>query len=130
MLKKHTGFVFQNNIDLKVFQNNGLKKNFIITKGSGVDGNIFKYQKPTNSSKRIILFTGRILKDKRVLDSIKAFKLLPEHIKNQTVLRFLGKEDLENPAHIKSEYMKSLLQEDSIQWEGYSDNIKKELETL
>jgi glycosyltransferase involved in cell wall biosynthesis len=126
--RKNTGFIFQNNIDLKVFQNNGLRRNFTIIKGSGVDGNIYKYQKPANSSKRIILFTGRILKDKGVLDLIKAFKLLPENIKSQTVLRFLGKEDLENPAHITSEYMKSLLHEDSIQWEGYSDNIKKELE--
>ena len=126
--RKNTGFIFQNNIDLKVFQNNGLKRNFTIIKGSGVDGNIYKYKKPVNSSKKIILFTGRILKDKGVLDLIKAFKLLPENIKSQTVLRFLGKEDLENPAHISSEYIKSLLQEDSIQWEGYSDNIKKELE--
>ena len=126
--RKHTGFIFQNNIDLKVFQNNGLKRNFTIIKGSGVDGNIYKYQKPINSSKKVILFTGRILKDKGVLDLIKAFKLLPENIKSNTVLRFLGKVDLENPAHITSEYMKSLVQEDKIQWEGYSDNIKKELE--
>ena len=126
--RKNTGFIFQNNIDLKVFQKNDLKRNFTIIKGSGVDGNIYKYQKPINSSKKVILFTGRILKDKGVLDLIKAFKLLPEQIKSQTVLRFLGKEDLENPAHITSEYMKSLLQEDRIQWEGYSNDIKKELE--
>ena len=126
--RKHTGFIFQNNIDLKVFQNNGLKRNFTIIKGSGVDGNIYKYQKPVNSSKKVILFTGRMLKDKGVLDLIKAFKLLPEHIKNHTVLRFLGNEDLENPAHITAAHIKSLLQEDKIQWEGYSNNIKKELE--
>jgi len=126
--RKKTGFIFQNNIDLKVFQNNGLKRNFTIIKGSGVDGNIYKYKKPVNSSKKIILFTGRILNDKGVLDLIKAFKLLPENIKSKTVLRFLGAEDLENPSHITIEYMKSLLHEDSIQWEGYSDNIKKELE--
>ena len=126
--RKNTGFIFQNNIDLKVFQKNGLKGNFTIIKGSGVDGNIYKYKKPVNFSKKVILFTGRILKDKGVLDLIKAFKLLPDDIKSETVLRFLGNEDLENPAHITSEYMKSLLQEDSIQWEGFSDNIKKELE--
>ena len=126
--RKKTGFIFQNNVDLKVFQNNGLKRNFTIIKGSGVDGNIYKYQKPANSSKKIILFTGRILKDKGVLDLIKAYKLLPENIKSKTVLRFLGKEDLENPAYITTEYMKSLLEKESIQWEGYSDNIKKELE--
>jgi glycosyltransferase involved in cell wall biosynthesis len=126
--RKSTGFIFQNKIDLKVFQNNGLKRNFIIIKGSGVEGKIYKYQKPVNTSKRIILFTGRILKDKGVLDLIKAFKLLPENIKSNTVLRFLGKEDLENPAHIKSEYMKSLLQEGNIQWDGHSNNIKNELE--
>jgi glycosyltransferase involved in cell wall biosynthesis len=126
--RKNTGFIFQNKIDLKVFQNNGLKRNFIIIKGSGVDGDIYRYQKPLNTSKKIILFTGRILKDKGVLDLIKAFKLLPENIKNQTVLRFLGNEDLENPAHIKSEYMKSLLQEGNIQWDGHSNNIKNELE--
>ena len=126
--RKKTGFIFQNNIDLKVFQNNGLKKNFTIIKGSGVDGNIYKYKKPVNSSKKIILFTGRILKDKGVLDLIKAFKLLPENIKSQTVLKFLGKEDLENPAHITTYQMKSLLEKENIQWEGYSDNVKKELE--
>ena len=83
--RKKTGFIFQNNIDLKVFQNIGLKRSFIIIKGSGVDGNIFKYQKPTNFSNKIIIFTGRMLRDKGVLDLIKAYKLLPENIKSQTV---------------------------------------------
>lgn len=126
--RKNTGFIFQNNIDLEVLKKNGIKRNTTIIKGSGVAGNIFKYKKPTNSAKKIILFTGRILKDKGVLDLIKAFKLLPENIKSQTVLRFLGKEDIENPAHIKSEDMKRLLQEDYIQWLGHSNSVKKELE--
>lgn len=128
VLRRNTGFIFQNSIDLSVFKKIGLKKSYAIIKGSGVDADYMKFKEPLISDYKTILFTGRILKDKGVLDLINAFKLLPEKIKSKTTLRLLGDEDLENPSYIKIQDLKKTLEKDRIEWYGYSDLIKEELE--
>ena len=60
---------------------------------------------------------GRILKDKGVLDLIKAVELLPKHLKSKIILNLYGKIDLKNPSHILEEDLKKLLP-DLIIWHG------------
>ena len=120
-------FIFQNLDDLKEFKILGLKESYSIIKGSGVNKEEF-YFSPLKATKKVnITFTGRILKDKGVIDLIKATKLLPEHIKPNITVNLFGKIDKENPAHITEDELKSLLIPNLILWHGHSDNIKKNL---
>ncbi len=120
-------FIFQNLDDLKEFKKLGLKESYSIIKGSGVNKDEFDYT-PLKATKKVnITFTGRILKDKGVIDLIKAIELLPEQIKSNIVVNLFGKIDNENPAHINEDELKSLLIPNLILWHGHSDNIKKYL---
>ena len=120
-------FIFQNLDDLKEFKKLGLQESYTIIKGSGVNKDEFDYFPPKTNEKINITFTGRILKDKGVIDLIKAIELLPEKIKSNIVVNLFGKIDKENPAHITEDELKSLLIPNLILWHGHSDNIKKKL---
>lgn len=120
-------FIFQNLHDLKEFKKLGLRESYSIIKGSGVNKDEFDFV-PLKTTKKVnITFTGRILKDKGLIDLIKAIELLPEHIKSNIIVNLFGKIDKENPAHINEDELKSLLIPNLILWHGHSDNIKKNL---
>ena len=120
-------FIFQNLDDLKEFKKLGLKESYSIIKGSGVNKDEFDFEPLKTTKNTNITFTGRILKDKGVIDLIKAIELLPEHIKSNITVNLFGKIDKENPAHINEDELKSLLIPNLILWHGHSDNIKKNL---
>ena len=117
-------YIFQNSYDLNEFKKLGVRENYTLIKGSGVDPRVYPYHKPKQKDKVNITFTGRILKDKGVLDLIQALNKLPETIKSKIVLNLYGKIDLENPAHISETEINALLKSNFILWHGYSDNIK------
>jgi len=117
-------FVFQNLDDLKEFKKLGLKDSYSIIKGSGVNKDEFDFE-PLKTTKKVnITFTGRILKDKGVIDLIKAIELLPEHIKSNITVNLFGKIDKENPANINEDELNSILIPGLIFWHGHSNNIK------
>ena len=120
-------YIFQNKNDLNEFIKLGIKNNYKLIKGSGVDHKEFKYNPPTNKQKVNILFTGRILKDKGILELIKAVEILPHQIRSKVVLNIYGKIDLENPAHITEKKLKKLLKPNFIVWHGNSNDIKNVL---
>ena len=124
---KKPDYIFQNNYDLEVFERLGVKNNFVLIKGSGVNKDEFDYFPPKTNEKINITFTGRILKDKGVHDLIKAVQLLPQKLKSKTIVNLYGKIDKENPAHINEDELKSLLIPNLILWHGHSDNIKQNL---
>jgi glycosyltransferase involved in cell wall biosynthesis len=117
-------FIFQNLDDLKEFKKLGLKDSYTIIKGSGVDKDEFDYFIPNQNKKINITFTGRILKDKGVIDLIKAIELLPGNVKSKILVNLYGKIDKENPAHINEDELKNLLIPNLILWHGHSDDIK------
>ena len=124
---KKPHYIFQNNNDKKVFEILGVKNNYSIIKGSGVDKDQFIYHKPLSNKKINITFTGRILKDKGILELIKAVEILPKEIQSKVVLNIYGKIDLENPAHITERELKKLLKPNFIVWHGNSNDIIKAL---
>ena len=124
---KKPHYIFQNNNDKKVFEKLGVKNNYSIIKGSGVDKDQFIYHKPLSNKKINITFTGRILKDKGILELINAFNILPEEIRSKVVLNIYGKIDLDNPAHITEKELKKLLKPNFIVWHGNSNDIIKAL---
>jgi len=120
-------FVFQNLDDLKEFKKLGLKDNYSIIKGSGVDKDEYEYCEFYNNEKVNITFTGRILKDKGVRELINAVELLPEKSKSKVSLNLYGRIDLENPTHITEKDLKKLLKPNFILWHGHLKNIKNAL---
>ena len=120
-------FIFQNLDDLNKFKKLGLKGDYTLIKGSGVNHKEFKYTHPKTNEKVNITFTGRILKDKGVLELIKAIEILPKEISSKVILNIYGKIDLENPAHITEKELKKLLKPNFIVWHGNSNDIKNVL---
>ena len=117
-------YIFQNRNDLLEFKNLGVIENFSLIKGSGVNHKEFKYVLPKTNEKVNITFTGRILKDKGILELIKAIEILPKEIKSKVVLNIYGKIDLDNPANITETELKKLLKPNVIIWHGNSNDIK------
>ncbi|MDB3862234.1 glycosyltransferase family 4 protein [Flavobacteriaceae bacterium] len=120
-------FIFQNSQDLNEIKKLGLKGDYSLIKGSGVNKDEFDYIPPRGAKKINITFTGRILKDKGVLELIKAIEILPKEISSKVVLNIYGKIDLENPAHITEKELKKLLKPNFIVWHGNSNDIKNVL---
>ncbi len=125
--KSSAHYIFQNHQDLNEFKSLGIKNNYKLIRGSGVNQKELQYVRPKNSNKLSITYTGRILKDKGVLDLIKAVELLPKHLKSKIILNLYGKIDLKNPSHILEEDLKKKLLPDLIIWHGHSNQIKKDL---
>ena len=120
-------FIFQNKQDLNEFKKLGLKENYTIIKGSGVDAHKFSYLVPSKTPFVRILFTGRILKDKGVIELLEACSsLLKKGLPIE--LKLLGKLDPLNPTHITKEELESYCIPDRIAWEGFSTQIKDELQ--
>jgi len=120
-------FIFQNLDDLMEFKKLGLKGDYTLIKGSGVNKDEYNYFPPKGTNKINITFTGRILKDKGILDLIKAVEILPKKIRLKVVLNIYGKIDLVNPAHITEKELKKLLKPNFVVWHGNSNDIKNVL---
>lgn len=120
-------YIFQNKNDLEEFKKLGVKKNYDLIRGSGVNHKEFKYTPPKTNKKVNITFTGRILKDKGILELIKAIEILPKEIRSKVVLNIYGKIDLDNPAHITEKELKKLLKPNFIVWHGNTNDIKSVL---
>ena len=126
-VSKKSHFLFLNKHD-KTFYNKlgkGLNQNFTMIKGSGVDHYEFQYQKPLKKDKIEIIFTGRILYDKGVINLIDAINLLPLSIKAKIILKLYGSIDVQNPAHIKKKQIENYLVPGFIEWYGFTSEIKK-----
>ena len=120
-------YVFQNSVDRAFFQTFGLGKNNTLIKGSGVDAQQFTYSPPPHTPTVRILFTGRILKDKGVIELLQACTaLLDKGLPLE--LKILGRLDPHNPAHITQEALESYAIPNKIVWEGFSTQIKEELQ--
>ena len=120
-------YIFQNENDLNEFIKLGIKNNYKIIKGSGVNHKEFIYTPPINNQKVNITFTGRILKDKGIVELINAVQILPKEIQSNVVLNIYGKIDLDNPTHITEKELKKLLKPNLIIWHGNTDDIKNVL---
>lgn len=128
-VSKKSHFLFLNRHDKNFYQKlgKGLDHNFTMINGSGVDQNEFLYQKPLKKEKIVILFTGRILRDKGVINLIDAINLLPITLKSKIILKLYGSIDIQNPAHIKEKELENYLVPGIIEWYGFTSEIKEVL---
>ena len=130
-VSKESYFLFLNRHDKNFYEDLGKvnTQNFKMIGGSGVDEKEFPFTSPVKKDRIEIVFTGRMLKDKGVIDLIKAMKLLDDKSKNDAMLKLYGVIDIKNPAHIKEDELKKLLIEGYIKWEGFTSDVKRTLET-
>jgi glycosyltransferase involved in cell wall biosynthesis len=130
-VSKESYFLFLNRYDKKFYEDLGkvTAQNFKMIGGSGVDEKEFSFTQPIKKDKIEIVFTGRMLKDKGVIDLIKAMKLLDDASKKDVVLKLYGAVDIQNPAHIKEDELKSQLIEGFIKWEGFTSDVKRTLQS-
>ena len=131
LVSKDSYFLFLNIHDKKFYENLGkvTTHNFKMIGGSGVDEKEFSFVQPIKKDKIEIVYTGRILKDKGVIDLIKAMKLLDDKYKKDVVLKLFGGIDIQNPAHIKEDELKNQLISGFIKWEGFTSDVKRTLES-
>tara|TARA_B100001057_G_scaffold296302_1_gene296445 strand:- start:3943 stop:5049 length:1107 start_codon:yes stop_codon:yes gene_type:complete len=128
LIKKSSHYIFQNIHDLNEFKKLGVRDNFTLIRGSGVDSKEFGYVAPRQKQKVNITFTGRMLKDKGVIELIQAVNLLPEKFKSKITLNLYGKIDLQNPAHLTEVELKQKLSTDLIIWHRQTNKIKQALQ--
>lgn len=123
-------FLFLNKHDRKFYQSLGkaLENNFTMINGSGVDKGEFQYKKPLKKDKIEITYTGRILRDKGVINLIDAVNYLDASLKEKIILKLYGPLDTKNPAHIKKSELENFLIPGLIEWHGFTNQVKRVLE--
>lgn len=121
-------FIFQNPDDDSFY--NELKflneRNHIVIKGSGVDETVFTEK--INSilkSKIRIVFLARMLKDKGLLEFVRAANILRDRYADILEFVLVGGIDLFNPAHISEEKLISLTDGKYLIWKGHQKNVKE-----
>ena len=122
---KKAYFIFQNPDDLDVFNELDFleKHNFTIIKGSGVDENFF-LQKDTNSNLKLqVVLVARMLKDKGIMEFVRAAILLKKKYENVVEFLLVGGLDLANPAFITAEELNFFCDGSYIKWLGHQTDI-------
>ena len=120
-------YIFQNRVDRDLFQKANIGQQYLLIKGSGVDHKVFLPKGQPKKRPIQILFTGRILKDKGLIELIHATNgLLQKGF--DVELKILGKLDPKNPAHLSKEALENYLIPNKITWGGFSSEIKQALE--
>jgi glycosyltransferase involved in cell wall biosynthesis len=94
-----------------------------LIKGVGVNLSEMNYCPPKSKSKLEVIFLGRLLKDKGLLEFISAANQLKPKYQNQVVFRVYGGLDLENRMAISESELKLHLDSDCIVWEGFTQNV-------
>tara|TARA_B100000686_G_scaffold149590_1_gene156872 strand:- start:38268 stop:39401 length:1134 start_codon:yes stop_codon:yes gene_type:complete len=123
--KRNISVIVQNNDD-KRFINRSLlcpsHKIFLI-RGSGVDINLYKFQKEPSHPPIVISYVGRLIKDKGIENLIEAFNIA--YIKNKNIkLLLVGSLDKNNMRPISKEYIENI-NNDNIEYIGEVKDIKK-----
>ena len=118
-------YIFQNPDDFQIFYEPGIIKNENITfiKGSGVNLNLFKYTEPPKKDKLLVLFPGRMLYDKGVVELVKAANILKPKYYGSVEFIFAGDIDIHNPAVINYEIIESMKDKHYIDFIGYKEDI-------
>ena len=120
---KNKKIILQNSEDYKKFVKIDNKKDCILIPGSGVNTKKF-YNINSKHSKKNILYVGRILKDKGILEYIEASKIIKKKFPKWNFY-VVGPKDYENPSKISNFLLKKWINEKNIKWFDYSPNMKK-----
>lgn len=127
-LKKTSRFIFQNPDDRAFYEKQHFlnASNNLIIKGSGVDENVFvqKNYEITSGKIRVVL-VARMLKDKGILEFIRAAESLQTKYADKIEFILVGGLDLHNPAHITQKEIESHTKGGLIKWMGHRTDVKE-----
>ena len=118
---------FHNKEDVKVFQKwKIVKKNFLLTKGSGVNFNKFKSQTYLDYDDKItFIMISRLIKDKGIYEYINAAKLIKEEFKNKITFILIGNIDFGNYSSIGQDELNSWKINNIIKHYEFRNDINK-----
>lgn len=128
MAPKNVSVIFQNHDDEKLFRDFNIsdnKKTYFI-KGSGVDLSQFNKAKNKEKNDKVrIIFAGRMVKDKGVLDLIEAAELLRPEYENKIEFILCGGLS-SNPYAVSEEELNQLCDGVYIQWLGFREDMPEQ----
>lgn len=129
MHRHNVAVIFQNQDDVDEFAQAGIisTADTYFIKGSGVDLNEFSFTPLPNDRVLRVVFTGRMLREKGVLDLIAAANILKPRWKGKAQFILCG--DLSsNPKALKREEIERRCDTDYIIWLGQRSDIKEILQ--
>ena len=117
--------VFQNISDLEYFVRNGItpKSTATIIKGSGVNLDTFNYRKMISTPPVIFIFIGRLLKDKGIMEYLKASSEIISEKKGICKFHVAGYFDHGNPSCLSESEIDPFIRSGAIEFLGYSHNV-------
>lgn len=118
--------IFQNIDDKKLFNKLKIvnKKNSILSPGSGVDLNFFKFKKNIFKKKTKFLFLGRLLKEKGTLEFIKVVKKFNK-LNLNCEFQIIGDIDIKNPASITVNQLNSFKKLKNSKYKNFNSDVKR-----
>lgn len=117
--------IFQNNDNKAVF----LRENVVkasqckFTNGSGIDLNVYNYFIEPNSEPIKIVFTGRMIEDKGVLDLVEAANILKSEYYDKVQFLLSGDLCKNRPNAITEDILVSKCDGKYIKWIGFSKDV-------
>lgn len=117
--------IFQNNDNKAIF----LRENVVkasqckFTNGSGIDLNVYNYFIEPNSELIKIVFTGRMIEDKGVLDLVEAANILKSEYYDKVQFLLSGDLDKNRPNAITEDILVSKCDGKYIKWIGFSKDV-------
>ena len=119
-------FIFQNSDDLYFCKKNKIvKNNYKIIKGSSVDPLSYIQKDYTNKNNKInIVLVARMLKDKGIIEFLKAAELLRLKYHNLIQFQLIGGLDFDNPTAIQESDLSLWCDNSYIKWLGHRNDIK------
>ena len=126
---KRTVYIFQNSDDREIFLKHGVatKEQCAFTKGSGVNLNDYIATPEPSEGPITILFTGRMVKEKGVIDLIDAANILKERYSDILRFRLCGSLS-DNPKAITKAELEARCDSKYIEWLGHRTDVKELLQ--
>ena len=117
---EYSTFIFQNPDDIQWFKTHGYATNnrIRLIKGSGIDLELFSYQKVIPKNKIRILFPARMLRDKGLCELIEAMHVLRPKYDGKIELILAGGCDDANKTSLSKEELNAMLVDSYITWIG------------
>lgn len=130
----HRKLIFENEDDMNHFVDSGFvhKKNAAFVNGCGVDVNDYKptsEQEIKNRDSKVFVFTfiGRLLKDKGIVEFLKAADRLKSQRRDDVAFHIIGEFDEGNPSMVEKDYLQKLIDLGTVEYLAFAKDIKPEI---
>jgi len=129
--KSYQHFLFQNEQNAQFFQRLLYLKNAQITliKGTGIDIKYFVYTPESTHNGLKVRLVARMLKDKGILDFVKAAHLLKSKWVGKVTFELIGPIDEANPSAITQDELEAIVDNFYLVWKGAQSPILPFLQT-